>query len=50
MPAVIPVLHSTDQWSSEPKQEPAARVTHAGSREASQVEEQVGQGLHSPGE
>lgn len=50
MPGVIPVLHITDQWSSEPKQEPATQVTHAGSQEASQFEEQVGQGLHSPGE
>ena len=50
MPGVIPVLHITDQWSSESKQEPATQVTHAGSRETSQVEEQEGQGLHSLGE
>lgn len=36
MPGILPVLHITDQQSSEPKQEPVTRVTHAGSWEASQ--------------
>ena len=39
MPGILPVLHITDQQSSEPKQEPVTRVTHAGSWEASQSTE-----------